>query len=263
MEVYGEFTPDIRTWIVDRFGVHRLVLSVQFSEAGYTPASMRVPTPLVPIQYLRSEIRYEDRGSHTGAVDHYFEGVPDGEQISEHEDYSFDSSFSEVPLTGHPKIGELMKKYDGWLEEGEIRWREFAPEGTKGKRGVLRSTGKVSDNVNLMYGVQSYLSMGVIYGVTRVYRRGNIPKSILYGIGLIVKNPPGNPPTPPRRNWLKMSPTSRRRGNVLQITNRFMLSGRGGVIEPVYDGSDLEEDSEGVSFGSGDGPIGFQGSLFG
>lgn len=241
MDVYGGFTPFIKSWIVDRFGVHRLVMAVQFAEAGFTPASMQVPAPLVAVPHIRSEIRYEDNGGGTGAVDHYYEGVPEGQNVSEYEEYSYAGSFSEAPIASHPNIGALLKKYDGWLEEGEIRWRDVAPEGTTGKRGLMQKTGKISDKVNLMYGVQSYFSVGVIYGVTRVYRRGSIPKSILNGIGTIFSNPPGNPPTPSGRNWLKMSPTSRRRGNVMQLTSNYMLSGMGGWIKDVYDGSELEE----------------------
>lgn len=72
-----------------------------------------------------------------------------------------------VPLASHPKIGELMKKYDGrWdREQQRFVWGEtFAGSGRSG----FTKDGKFIKDINPMYGVQSYLEPRCRVQETRV-----------------------------------------------------------------------------------------------
>lgn len=188
--------------------------------------------------HVRSERAGEEGGGH-GVTNHYFEGVPDGD-LPDKVAYEFQGSFNQEPITSHPLIGDLLKIYKGRLEDGEIFWDAKDPT-QKSKRTGFNRRGARIEGINPMYGIQAYLAIGAVWSVTRLHRGSAIPSSILNRVGLIIDNPPGNPPTPRGRNWLKMSPVGRTRGNVLEIADCYMLSGIGGWIHQIYNGSDLEQ----------------------
>ena len=241
MEYFGEFTPWLSNWIEDRLGCHRATISCRWNSGKpnrSTAVDLGTFTDGVVFPYVRSEHNGDEGGQ--GITNHYFEGVP--AEIPDRVSYEFQGSFNQEPITSHPKIGELLKKYKGRLEDGEILWAEKDPTQQSKRKGTNRK-GAVVEGINPMYGVQAYLAIGAVWTVTRLYSNSSIPSSILGGIGTI-KTPPGAPPTPAGRNWLKMSPVGRTRGNVLEVADCYMLSGIGGWLAPVYDGSDIEGEAE-------------------
>jgi hypothetical protein len=231
VETYGEFIPQVTSWIEDRLGVNRITVEVEW--VGERPSSLASAPLAIPL--VRTEHNPMDGGSR-GTSTYYFEGV-DGDPTEEAV-YDLEGAFSQEPIAGHPRIGELLKKYRGALEEGEIVWDTWAPKGTQGKKGLNAGSGKATNEVNLLYGVQSYYAFGAVWTETRVRRVSNIPASVLSKVGTIV-DPPGPVPKIPKRNWLEASPQAALRGNVLQIKRRWILSGFGGWIPDIYDGSDI------------------------
>jgi hypothetical protein len=91
-----------------------------------------------------------------------------------------------------------------------------------------------------MYGVESWLVAGAIYRVT--FAAKTVPSSIFYGIGT-TQTPPQigkfHMPALGKRNWLKLAPKVRLRGNSIEITLEFMLSGPLGWFSEVYSTSQL------------------------
>ena len=76
-----------------------------------------------------------------------------------------------------------------------------------------------------------------------------IPSGILRGIGTIVDKPPGIeqfklPGAAKKRNWLKLAPKIKRRGNAVEITEEYMLSGPNGWLRDVYGQAQLEGGGE-------------------
>ncbi len=47
-----------------------------------------------------------------------------------------------------------------------------------------------------------------------------------------------------KRNWLKMAPKIKRKGNAVEITEEYMLSGPNGWLRDVYGQAQLEGGSE-------------------
>ena len=93
-----------------------------------------------------------------------------------------------------------------------------------------------------MYGVESWLVAGAMYRVTYVSK--TVPQSIFLGIGT-VQTPPQigkfNLPNLGKRNWLKLAPKVRMRGNSIEITLEYMLSGPLGWFTEIYSVAQLGE----------------------
>ena len=98
-----------------------------------------------------------------------------------------------------------------------------------------------------MFGVDNWLVVGAVFRKT--YAARHIPSGILRGIGTVVDKPPGIerfkiPGTAKKRNWLKMAPKLKRKGNAVEITEEYMLSGPNGWLRDVYGQAQLEGGSE-------------------
>ena len=102
------------------------------------------------------------------------------------------------------------------------------------------STPNAQRKPSKMYGVQSWLVAGAIYRVSSVSR--TIPANTFYGIGT-VQVPPQlgkfNLPNLGKRNWLKLAPKLRLRGDCVEITSEYMLSGPLGWFTEIYDSAQL------------------------
>jgi hypothetical protein len=240
MQRVGEFDFKLESWQDDKLGVSRVVMSRQWDGEPYRSP---VPTPPIAIPLIRAEVQPNDG---YGTTYYYFEGIDAGNSLfgTERVVYEFQGSFNQEPITSHPNIGKLLRTYDGTLEDGEVSWAAQDPT-RKSQRTGFNVKGQQVQSINPMYGVNSYLAIGAVWSVTRIVQLASIPQSILRGVGTIYNNVPGDPPTPPNRNWLKMSPTSRQRGNCLEVSEYYMLSGIGGWVKAIYDGSDLNGESEG------------------
>lgn len=234
LKIYGEFKPWMEDYEVDRLGVSRIVLCRQW--ANDTPRRADAPTELLPENLPLVRFRSGQKGGvRFGTAQWFYEGAepdaplnPDGEQF----EYSFSGSFNQETIQSHPYFLFLLKTYGGEINDGDVIWTPDLPDIAKGRVGGLRlpktDTGKAR---NPLFGTDSYLALGAIWSIT--YAAREIPSDILDDVGTIVA-PRGNPPTPKDRNWLKMAPNGRKRGNVAQITEAWMMSGIGGWVPDVY-----------------------------
>ena len=235
LQVYGEFKPWIEQEETDRLGVSRIVLCQKW--ANEAPRSREAPLDILPFNI--PQVRFlsgQQGGVKFGTAQWFFEGAepnaplnPDGEQY----EYSFDGSFNQEPIQSHPNLQFLLDTYGGTVDaDGDIRWELNLPDSAKGRVGGLRLP-KTKDGKpkNPLFGTESWLALGAVWSITYAVRA--LPDDLLDDVGCIV-TPRGNPPTPADRNWLKMAPVGRKRGNVGQVTERFMLSGIGGWVPDVY-----------------------------
>ena len=230
MDLYGEFTPYRISWEVDRIGVHRIVMGLQY--VGI-PVMDTAPDPPRDILFVRAVDQPEDGGSH-GVVQYYFEGATDADIDRAVPQYDFNGSYNQEPITSHPEILKLLKKYKGRLKDGRVDWPAYLTAGG-GSSVALGGGGTKSSDVNPLYGVDSYLDFGAVWTETRMYKE--LPGFLWEGVGEIFANVPGGAPTPNGRNWLKLAPVGRQRGNVTEVNFPYLLSGRRGWVEPVYNGS--------------------------
>lgn len=139
-------------------------------------------------------------------------------------EFELDISMQDDPIQSHRAFADLKTRY-GW-DEAEQRFPELLP----------------TDEPSPAYGAESYLAIGAVFRVTTTRR--TIPGSVLKGIGLITAAPPGIgqfqiPNADGERNWLKSAPKIRRRGNAVNITEEWLLSGPKGWLEPFYSAAAL------------------------
>ena len=136
--------------------------------------------------------------------------------------YDWSPSFEQQDILTHPRIGDLLEKYEGIIdvENGTIRWAEEATQTTVSGLSKKKTATQVK---NPMLGVREFLSLGGIWSVKKI--RSSIPSNIFTKVGKIVEQVPGQLPSPGNRFWLTMPPAVSQRGNKWEVTERWMLSG--------------------------------------
>jgi hypothetical protein len=178
-------------------------------------------------------------------ISYNYEGKPADspqEPTDEQTLFELDTSMAEEPIETHPAFAELKKLY-GW-DQSERRFAEMLSE-TPGGTNALSSANNQKNKKNPLFGTDSWLVVGAIFRRTRALT--SIPGDALTGIGTIVKSPPNigqfRLPTEgtKRRNWLKLSPKLSRRGNSVQCSEEWMMSGPNGWLEPVYSSGQLDQ----------------------
>jgi hypothetical protein len=150
---------------------------------------------------------------------------------------------AEDPIQTHPFFDTLKTRY-AW-DAAKEQFAETLPE-SSGEQTALSGSGK-KPKKNPMFGVDNWLVVGAVFRKT--YAAKAIPATILRGIGTIVDKPPGIeqfkiPGAAKKRNWLKMAPKIKRKGNAVEITEEYMLSGPNGWLRDVYGQAQLEGASE-------------------
>lgn len=173
-----------------------------------------------------------------------FEGVPpsiDPANIAE-VDFSWDGTMDQESIKTHPKYLTLKKLF-GWDEENQ-EFPEIAPESAseEGLPGDGQSDEEQTQSA--LSGTNSWLVVGGEYSITFVSR--TVPSSVFSGIGTIVERPPGINFFNIRlgkRTFLKLNPRINKRGNVVEITLRYRLSGPRGIPKMVYSAGQLDPDS--------------------
>jgi hypothetical protein len=230
---------------VDKNGV--ISIDVPVWVATLAEAIRHVPKLDLGVPCVSRSFKQSDEGGYEVAA--HFEGLdPSGTQPGEDQvTFEFDVSMSEDPIESHPNFDAIAEKY-GW-DETERAFPKFPP-GTTSEGSALSKKSKVKKNP--LYGTESFLAMGAIFRKTYVAR--SIPEGVLRGIGGIVERPPDIgqfhiPSTGGKRNWLKLAPKIRRRGNSVEITEEWMLSGPNGWNKDVYSAGQL--DGGGDSSGGG------------
>lgn len=240
-EVKGRLpNPTLHSVQMDRHGLITAVIKVQrrLTEVDFLSALANAPKiglPLVGVQYGIS------RG--LAAIDYLYEGLdPGGSDSDNLVTYELDTSMSEEHIKTHPAWLTLKKAY-GWDEEKEC-FPEYLPgEASKSSSSPLSKGKQRANGKSDLAGSDSYLNAGCVF--RRSYAARSIPGSIMRGIGTIVKTPEGIrqfklPAAARRRNWLKLAPRLRARGNAIEITEEYMLSGPNGWNEDIYGVGSLE-----------------------
>ena len=228
---------------VDRNGVVSIDVPMwvaTLSEALNVTSDLGIGLPLVTRSFKQSE----DGGYE---VTLHYEGIDD-EPKEDQTTFEFDVSMSEDPIESHPNFDALAEKY-GW-DEVEKAFPKFPPGTATSDGSALGKKSKAKKNP--LYGTESYLAVGAIFRKTYAVR--TIPAGVLRGIGSIVERPPDigqfhMPSTGSKRNWLKLAPKIRRRGNSVEVTEEWMLSGPNGWNKDIYSSGQLETGGN----GSGEG----------
>ena len=144
--------------------------------------------------------------------------------------YTLEPSDAEVPISSHPDILKFLKEFEGRLEDNKIIF------GAK-----LRKNASVEEYLeqqkNPFFGVEAYLSCGATW--TKSYAATSLPASLFSKVGCIVADVPQPrwlklPRLEKGVNWLKRRPTLRIRGKTVEITERYLASGRGGHNKWIY-----------------------------
>jgi hypothetical protein len=140
--------------------------------------------------------------------------------------YELDVTQASQPIQVHPRFDSL-KRTSGWtqLEDGTYGFPEYAPH---------RESDEDEFPVTL-YGIVDWVDFGAIWRKTYlVGGSGSLPE--LSSIGTIDEPPGPVPNVDGDRNWLKVGAKARGRGNVWEVTEEWMLSGRGGWQSAIYRG---------------------------
>ena len=203
--------------------------------------------PNVGFQCVGSSRAY-DTATSKATYTYTYEGVVDDPSNAAIQ-FELDFSMTEEPIATHPNFKNIADKYGYNTKTKEFPYFTTAAA-TKGT-GLSASKAK-STNINPMYGVTSYLSVGAIF--RKSYTRSSIPSTIMQGIGTIVTTPPGIglfqlPAASSGRNWLKMAPKITRRGGAVLIEEEYMLSGPRGAIPDIYSAAALSETGPGNDVG--------------
>ena len=231
---------------VDKVGVVSIVVPfhvVTLAEAiSYVPSLQNIGLPPVSRSFRQSE-----EGGYEVSVT--YEGLTDDPK-DDLKTFEIDASMAEEPIKTHPRFEDLKKQF-GW-DESLNTFSEYLPGDSSTGTGLSGgSQPGAARKKSKLYGVESWLVAGAIYRVS--YSSNTVPGSIFYGIGT-VQNPPqiGKFNLPPlgKRNWLKLAPKVRMRGNCIEITLEYMLSGPLGWFTEIYSTSQLG-DSGGDAPGSG------------
>jgi hypothetical protein len=152
-----------------------------------------------------------------------YEGLED-DPTDDQADFELDVSMSDDPIQTHPMFAVLKALY-GW-DTAEERFPETDP----------------NQQPSPAYGAESYLTVGAVFRITTTRR--SIPGSVLKGIGTITAAPPGIaqfqiPNADGQRNWLKSAPKIKRKGNAVNITEEYLLSGPKGWLPTIYSAAQL------------------------
>ena len=191
----------------------------------------------VGLPYRSRSFSQEDEG--TFKVVLHFEGVPTTFNEEDQVTFELDTSLAEDPIQTHPFFDALKTRYH-WDVVKE-QFSETLPAG--GGQQTALSGGSQKTKKNPLFGVEHWLVIGAVFRKT--YAAKTIPSGLLRGIGTIVQKPSGIeqfkiPSAAKKRNWLKMAPKIKRKGNAVEITEEYMLSGPNGWIADIYGQAQLE-----------------------
>jgi len=145
--------------------------------------------------------------------------------------YEWQGSFESVPIQAHPQYKSWLGVYGTEDFNGTFRPFRSLPDTSS------RLARRMKDQLrNPLLGVESFLVSGGVWSMR--YAATALPVDLMSGIGLIAESVPGPVPSVPSdRNWLKGAPVMTWRGNAWDVTEQYILSGRGGWASIVYDGT--------------------------
>lgn len=246
----GKFTADRQGLISGSVQRH---VKEPFDQINWDNLRQRAAPPMGSLLCVNVERDYEKQNeqaiytyTYEGAQDDF---VPDDDLVT----FELDLTMTEEPIETHPNFETLKTTY-GWNPQ-KRQFAETAPNANSGSTGLSGGNSNKKPKKSPLYGVDSYLVIGGTFRknyITRV-----IPSTIFKGIGVAVSAPPGLskfplPKAAKNRNWLRLAPRVQRRGNVVQISEQWMMSGPRGWVKDVYSASALGEDTpvDGLTTGS-------------
>jgi hypothetical protein len=228
---------------VDKHGI--VSITVPFYVATLSEAISYAPKLDINLPIVSRSFRQSEDGGYEVTLT--CEGAEDN-PTDDQRTFELEASMSEEPIKTHPKF-ENLKSTFGW-DESLNTFSEYLPSDSSSGGLASGSQNGSTRKKSKMYGVESWLVAGAIYRLT--YASKTVPQSIFLGIGT-VQTPPSigkfNLPSLGKRNWLKLAPKVRMRGNSIEIALEYMLSGPLGWFTEVYNASQLGESSSG-SFGA-------------
>ena len=200
-----------------------------------------LPNINVGIPYRSRAFSQEDDGGYKVTL--HYEGITNENKDDDQVTFELDGSMADDPIQTHPFFDTLKVRYH-WDAVKEQFSETLTEAG--GQQTALSGSGKKVKK-NPMFGVDNWLVIGAVFRKT--YAAKTIPATLLRGIGTIVDKPPGIeqfkiPSATKKRNWLKLAPKIKRKGNAVEITEEYMLSGPNGWIRDVYGQAQLEGTSQ-------------------
>jgi hypothetical protein len=141
---------------------------------------------------------------------------------------SVEVSLSQVPLTSHPNIANIMNLYGGSMKSGELTFPISDPLKASTTMAYDKD-GNAIVNVNPFYGVTGYFEPSVRFK----QRQMNVWTSGVDDLGMI-SDPPGAYNFGGGRNWIKSSVSERTFGQDREVNEEWMSSGQGGWEPMVY-----------------------------
>jgi hypothetical protein len=218
MQLVGE------SYTADKTGAATATVSY-LAERGESSIFGSLPGTYRGLIITKAESKQQEDGSYiaTGTYEGQTEEGPAGGGATygerEGKIYEWSPTFEQTDIAKHPRISELLERYEGEEDEsGNVVW----PKNIGGESGG--GLGEQSEqSVNPMYGVTEFLSLGGIWSETSL--QGDIPPDVFSSIGVTTSEVPGGISTPENRFWLTMPPIVIEHGNRWKVTRRWMLSG--------------------------------------
>ena len=191
-------------------------------------------------------------------VSYRYQGGGDTAPREDEVTYRLESTMAEKPIQTHPKfVSQLEALYDfgehttatGQTYTGFSQYLTHNFDSTKKGQflNALSAANGKNETLNPLFGLDTYFSVSVVFVKTYAVPASRMPGHLLNGIGTIVPTPAGVgqfhlPPAARKRNWLKLAPNLSKKGDLVQIEERFALSHVGGFRKPVYDAGQLDEE---------------------
>jgi len=231
--LYGELSPRVISRSRDKLGVSRVEIGVPWIETNSQDKGPSAPP--APGDLVLNSWRDNDKPGWWERVFSFEGALPNDPSVKTRAapEIDFVPEREKIPIGAHPDIEYLIRKYGGQKEKGGyVTFPEKMPEkGQNAMNGEGSSSGK-DDMPNPMWAQTSYIGALATLRISWI-SRGAIPNDVFARANEITINVP-HAPTPYGHNWLKMLPAYKRRGNVLQVTEEYLLSGKGGWNPDIY-----------------------------
>lgn len=213
---------------VDRNGVATLVQPWKcdtLEEAFTVGEANLVGLPQIGRRFGHYSDKTKDQGFQIGVE---YEGLP-SMYDEDQETFDYAGDFSKESIDSFPDLQWLKDEFAARVDEnGHIAFPEKLPAsagGGAGAGGFAQGADNAKERQNPMHGKKDWPLFGCLY--SRTYVRRKFPRHILRKIGNIISHP-ASIYTPDGRDWLFLMPGIRGRGNVVQITEKILLSPPGG-----------------------------------
>jgi hypothetical protein len=220
----------IRKFRSDRYGIYTGTIERHIKEDFDAPqwgflSPDSAPNNAAGIPCVTVERDYEEKTGF-GIYTYGYEGLPDNFNL-DRVFCNLDGSDREEPIETSPLWPSIKTKYKAQPIPGSPGQFYFPPT-------FKDSSGSTVPNP--LFGATHYMTVGMLW--TRTYAVREVPQGLFSRVDTI-DTPVGNkivkPPTlKAPRNWLKLAPEMQQRGNVVQISERWMASGKNGFNPDVY-----------------------------